>query len=72
MHALLTANEVHKTECGGGATTTTTTTTKNPILKLMYLHPNWIQIPHYQVIGIVIASHEKYQVNELRLHWSQP
>lgn len=38
----------------------------------MYLHPNMLQTPHYQVISVVICIPQKFQVNELHLHWSQP
>lgn len=38
----------------------------------MYLQPNVLQTPHYQVISIVICVPQKFQVNELRLHGSQP
>lgn len=38
----------------------------------MYWHPNMLQTPHYQAINIVICIPQKFQVNELHLHWSQP
>lgn len=38
---------------------------KQTILKLMFLHPNVIQTPHYQVISIVSCIPQKFQVNEL-------
>lgn len=61
MHALETANEAHKMG-----------EKKQTVLKLMYLHPNMLQTPHYQVISVGIFIPQKFKVNELHLHWSQP